>query len=52
MAHEDKQNHQIKQRDLDNTKPKENSMQQQLIDANKEINDLKLELEWLNRPYE
>ena len=56
MAHEDRQTYLMNDdRNADynlGNNQQDKSMQQQLSDANKEIEDLKLQLAWLDRPYE
>lgn len=37
---------------VEENKTDELSIEQQLIDAKKEIDDLKLQIQWLERPYE
>jgi hypothetical protein len=52
MAHVEQQD-MLTNRDHDKpTQIREKSIQQQLTDANKQIEDLKLQLAWLDRPYE
>ncbi len=52
MAHEDKQTYLMNNKDEHAQPDQCESVQQQLTDANKEIEDLKLQLAWLDRPYE
>ena len=52
MAHADTQSYLINEKNASNLDEYEKSIQQQLTDANKEIEDLKLQLAWLERPYE
>jgi len=53
MAHEDRSN-MSKNTELnaDNQPNEQKTTQQQLADANSEIADLKLQIEWLERSYE
>jgi len=37
---------------IEENKAEELSIEQQLIDAKKEIDDLKIQIQWLERPYE
>ncbi len=52
MAHQDVENYLVEKSNDYNRQEKDKNIQQQLTDANKEIEDLKLQLAWLERPYE
>ena len=52
MANQDTFSYVVEKPNDFNQENKAKSIQQQLRDANKEIADLKLQLAWLERPYE
>ena len=52
MAHQDATSCVVEKPNDHNSEDKDKTIQQQLTDANKEIADLKLQLAWLERPYE
>lgn len=52
MAHNDISTNMAKGQETNLVQENSKSLQQQLIDANKEIEELTLQLAWLERPYE
>jgi len=52
MAHNDISTNMDKNHETKTVKEDTKNLKQQLIDANKEIEELTLQLAWLERPYE